>query len=69
MMYVFDVVFWCVVYDDVVKVIVFVGVGKYFLVGYDIGMLGCDIYELFECVLLWYDYVDKVGGEFFYVCE
>jgi len=55
--------------DDAVKVIVLRGNGKHFSAGHDIGTPGRDINETFERASLWYDHVNKPGGEFLYARE
>ncbi|CAG2158626.1 enoyl-CoA hydratase [Cupriavidus numazuensis] len=55
--------------DDAVKVIVLRGAGKHFSAGHDIGTPGRDINESFERASLWYDHVNKPGGEFLYARE
>jgi len=55
--------------DDAVKVIVLRGNGKHFSAGHDIGTPGRDIHETFERASLWYDHVNKPGGEFLYARE
>ena len=55
--------------DDTVKVIVLRGNGKHFSAGHDIGTPGRDIHETFERASLWYDHVNKPGGEFLYARE
>ncbi|MPM60984.1 1,4-dihydroxy-2-naphthoyl-CoA synthase [bioreactor metagenome] len=49
--------------DDVVKVIVLAGSGKHFSAGHDIGTPGRDINKSFERKHLWWDHVNKPGGE------
>ncbi|QYY33112.1 enoyl-CoA hydratase [Cupriavidus pinatubonensis] len=55
--------------DDAVKVIVLRGAGKHFSAGHDIGTPGRDINESFDRTSLWYDHVNKPGGEFLYARE
>ena len=55
--------------DDDVKVIVLAGEGKHFSAGHDIGTPGRDIDQRFERTHLWYDHVNKPGGEFLYARE
>ncbi|MDG1817031.1 MAG: enoyl-CoA hydratase [Glaciecola sp.] len=55
--------------DDDVKVIVLAGEGKHFSAGHDIGTPGRDIDQSFERTHLWYDHVNKPGGEFLYARE
>lgn len=69
MTYAIDRAFRSAVDDDEVKVIVLRGEGKNFSAGHDIGTPGRDVNESFDRVHLWYDHVDKPGGEFQYVRE
>jgi enoyl-CoA hydratase len=55
--------------DDEVKVIVLAGNGKHFSAGHDIGTPGRDVDTSFERTHLWYDHVNKPGGEFLYARE
>jgi enoyl-CoA hydratase len=55
--------------DDEVKVIVLAGEGKHFSAGHDIGTPGRDVDQSFERTHLWYDHVNKPGGEFLYARE
>lgn len=55
--------------DDEVKVIVLAGKGKHFSAGHDIGTPGRDVDTSFERTHLWYDHVNKPGGEFLYARE
>ena len=55
--------------DDDVKVIVLAGNGKHFSAGHDIGTPGRDVDKSFERTNLWYDHVNKPGGEFLYARE
>ncbi len=55
--------------DDDVKVIVLAGEGKHFSAGHDIGTPGRDVDQSFERTHLWYDHVNKPGGEFLYARE
>ena len=55
--------------DDDVKVIVLAGNGKHFSAGHDIGTPGRDVDTSFERTHLWYDHVNKPGGEFLYARE
>jgi enoyl-CoA hydratase len=48
---------------------VLAGAGKHFSAGHDIGTPGRDIGESFERQSLWYDHVNKEGGEFLYARE
>jgi len=69
MTYALDAAFRRAADDDAVKVIVLAGSGKHFSAGHDIGTPGRDIDESFERSSLWYDHVNKPGGEFLYVRE
>lgn len=55
--------------DDNVKVIVLRGAGKHFSAGHDIGTPGRDVDKTFDRASLWYDHVNKPGGEFLYARE
>lgn len=55
--------------DDEVKVVVLAGAGKHFSAGHDIGTPGRDVDKSFERTHLWYDHVNKPGGEFLYTRE
>lgn len=55
--------------DDDVKVIVLRGAGKHFSAGHDIGTPGRDVDKTFDRTSLWYDHVNKPGGEFLYARE
>lgn len=55
--------------DDDVKVIILAGNGKHFSAGHDIGTPGRDVDKTFERTHLWYDHVNKPGGEFLYARE
>ncbi|GAC13976.1 enoyl-CoA hydratase [Aliiglaciecola lipolytica] len=55
--------------DDDVKVVVLAGAGKHFSAGHDIGTPGRDVDKSFERTHLWYDHVNKPGGEFLYTRE
>ena len=55
--------------DDDVKVIVLRGAGKHFSAGHDIGTPGRDVDKTFDRASLWYDHVNKPGGEFLYARE
>jgi len=55
--------------DDDVKVIILAGNGKHFSAGHDIGTPGRDVDTSFERTHLWYDHVNKPGGEFLYARE
>lgn len=69
MTYALDAAFRRAVDDDAVKVIVLRGAGKHFSAGHDIGTPGRDIHQSFERSSLWYDHVNKPGGEFLYARE
>jgi enoyl-CoA hydratase len=69
MTYALDAAFKRASSDDAVKVIVLAGAGKHFSAGHDIGTPGRDIGESFERASLWYDHVNKEGGEFLYARE
>ncbi|WP_068830921.1 enoyl-CoA hydratase [Pseudomonas sp. BMS12] len=69
MTYALDVAFRRAVDDDAVKVIVLRGAGKHFSAGHDIGTPGRDVEQSFERKHLWYDHVNKPGGEFLYARE
>lgn len=69
MTYALDAAFARACADDQVKVIVLRGAGKHFSAGHDIGTPGRDVNQSFERVSLWYDHVDKPGGEFLYARE
>ncbi|HYD62899.1 MAG TPA: enoyl-CoA hydratase [Noviherbaspirillum sp.] len=69
MTYALDAAFRRAADDDSVKVIVLRGSGKHFSAGHDIGTPGRDIHQSFERNSLWYDHVDKPGGEFLYARE
>lgn len=69
MTYALDAAFRRAAHDDAVKAIVLAGAGKHFSAGHDIGTPGRDIHESFERASLWYDHVDKAGGEFLYARE
>lgn len=69
MTYALDAAFRRAVDDDEVKVIVLRGNGKHFSAGHDIGTPGRDINQSFDRASLWYDHVNKPGGEFLYVRE
>lgn len=69
MTYALDEAYRRAAYDDAVKVIVLRGAGKHFSAGHDIGTPGRDINESFERASLWYDHVNKPGGEFLYARE
>ncbi len=69
MTYALDEAYRRAAYDDAVKVIVLRGAGKHFSEGHDIGTPGRDINESFARASLWYDHVNKPGGEFLYARE
>lgn len=69
MTYALDAAFARACADDNVKVIVLRGAGKHFSAGHDIGTPGRDVNQSFDRVSLWYDHVDKPGGEFLYARE
>ena len=69
MTYLLDDAFKRAVADDEVKVIVLGGEGKHFSAGHDIGTPGRDVHLSQERVTMWYDHVNKEGGEFLYVRE
>ncbi|MEL7550259.1 enoyl-CoA hydratase [Pseudomonas protegens] len=69
MTYALDAAFRRACDDDGVKVIVLRGAGKHFSSGHDIGTPGRDVDQSFERTSLWYDHVDKPGGEFLYARE
>lgn len=69
MTYALDAAFKRACDDDEVKVIVLRGGGKHFSAGHDIGTPGRDIHQSFDRASLWYDHVNKPGGEFLYARE
>ncbi|MFG5859644.1 enoyl-CoA hydratase [Metapseudomonas sp. CR1201] len=69
MTYALDAAFKRACDDDNVKVIVLRGAGKHFSAGHDIGTPGRDVNQSFERASLWYDHVNKPGGEFLYARE
>ena len=69
MTYALDAAFRQACDDDQVKVIVLRGAGKHFSAGHDIGTPGRDVHQTFERASLWYDHVNKPGGEFLYARE
>ncbi|MFC6672079.1 enoyl-CoA hydratase [Marinobacterium aestuariivivens] len=69
MTYALDAAFRRACDDNDVKVIVLRGAGKHFSAGHDIGTPGRDVDKSFDRVSLWYDHVDKPGGEFLYARE
>ncbi|MBV4521078.1 enoyl-CoA hydratase [Pseudomonas sp. SWRI74] len=69
MTYALDAAFRRACGDDEVKVIVLRGAGKHFSAGHDIGTPGRDVDKTFDRASLWYDHVNKPGGEFLYARE
>ncbi|PPK40736.1 enoyl-CoA hydratase [Pseudomonas laurylsulfatiphila] len=69
MTYALDAAFRRACDDDEVKVIVLRGAGKHFSAGHDIGTPGRDVDNSFDRASLWYDHVNKPGGEFLYARE
>lgn len=69
MTYALDAAFKRASDDDSVKVIVLAGAGKHFSAGHDIGTPGRDVDKTFDRASLWYDHVNKPGGEFLYTRE
>ncbi|AWY40177.1 enoyl-CoA hydratase [Pseudomonas putida] len=69
MTYALDAAFRRACDDDEVKVIVLRGAGKHFSAGHDIGTPGRDVDQSFDRASLWYDHVNKPGGEFLYARE
>ena len=69
MTYALDAAFRRACDDDEVKVIVLRGAGKHFSAGHDIGTPGRDVEKTFDRTSLWYDHVNKPGGEFLYARE
>jgi enoyl-CoA hydratase len=70
LLYALDDAFARAVNDDAVKVIVLRGAGKHFSAGHDIGTPGRDVgRSQKKRATVWYDHVNKPGGEFFYVRE
>ncbi|WP_085718726.1 enoyl-CoA hydratase [Pseudomonas sp. B28(2017)] len=69
MTYALDAAFRRACDDDEVKVIVLRGAGKHFSAGHDIGTPGRDVDKTFDRASLWYDHVNKSGGEFLYARE
>lgn len=69
MTYALDAAFRRACDDDEVKVIVLRGAGRHFSAGHDIGTPGRDVQQSFERTSLWYDHVNKPGGEFLYARE
>ncbi|WP_371365595.1 enoyl-CoA hydratase [Pseudomonas sp. QL9] len=69
MTYALDAAFRRACDDDAIKVIVLRGAGKHFSAGHDIGTPGRDVDKSFDRASLWYDHVNKPGGEFLYARE
>jgi enoyl-CoA hydratase len=69
MTYALDAAFRRACDDDEVKVIVLRGAGRHFSAGHDIGTPGRDVQQSFERTSLWYDHVNKPGGEYLYARE
>lgn len=69
LLYALDACFKRAADDDTVKVIVLRGAGEHFTAGHDIGSPERDIDQSQPRVTLWYDHVDKTGGEFLYARE
>jgi len=69
MTYALDDAFRRAVDDDGVKVIVLRGAGKHFSAGHDIGSPGRDVNRTFDRVNLWWNHVNKPGGEYQYSRE
>lgn len=69
MTYALDDAFRRAVDDDAVKAIVLRGSGKNFSAGHDIGTPGRDVDTSFPRQSLWWDHVDKPGGEKMYARE
>jgi enoyl-CoA hydratase len=70
MTYALDAAFVRAVDDDEVRVIVLAGSGRHFSAGHDIGSPGRDVDVSFERkAVLWWDHVDKVGGDSRYARE
>lgn len=69
MTYALDAAFRRACDDDAIKVIVLRGAGKHFSAGHDIGTPGRDVDQSFDRASLWYDHVNKPGGEFLYARE
>ena len=69
MTYALDAAFRRACDDDAVKVIVLRGEGKHFSAGHDIGTPERDVNQSFDRASLWYDHVNKPGGEFLYARE
>lgn len=70
MTYALDAAFARAVDDDEVTVIVLAGAGKHFSAGHDIGTPGRDTDQSFDRKAgLWWDHVDKAGGDQRYARE
>jgi len=70
MTYALDEAFTRAVDDDSVSVIVLAGAGDHFSAGHDIGSPGRDVDQSFERkAVLWWDHVDKEGGDLRYARE
>ncbi|MEO9221097.1 MAG: enoyl-CoA hydratase [Mycobacteriaceae bacterium] len=68
--YALDAAFERAVEDDEVKVIVLAGNGKHFCAGHDIGTPGRDHHVHYDNkAVLWWDHVDKPGGDQRYARE
>jgi enoyl-CoA hydratase len=70
MTYALDAAFTRAVEDNDVKVIVLAGAGKHFSAGHDIGTPGRDLHVHYDnAATLWWDHIDKDGGDFRYARE
>lgn len=69
MTYALDDAFRRAVDDDTVRAIVLGGAGKNFSAGHDIGTPGRDVDVSYPRQSLWWDHVDKPGGEKMYARE
>jgi enoyl-CoA hydratase len=70
MTYALDAAFSKAVDDNEVAVIVLAGAGRHFSAGHDIGTPGRDVHRSFERrAVLWWDHVDKPGGDQRYARE
>jgi enoyl-CoA hydratase len=70
MTYALDAAFTRAVDDDAVSVIVLTGAGKHFSAGHDIGTPGRDVDVSYpRRAVLWWDHVDKEGGDLRYARE
>jgi enoyl-CoA hydratase len=70
MTYALDAAFTRAVDDDAVSVIVLTGAGKHFSAGHDIGTPGRDVDVSYpRRAVLWWDHVDKAGGDQRYARE